>query len=252
MGVARRCRTWVTIVAAVLLLAGSAVAGTVRFAHDTKDGDANGDAYSFGDGGEFKVTEFTGGSFAPTGPGVALNSFFQTFCLERSEHIGLGIQYNWSISEVAVLGGDGGSVDLDGDLIPDGDPISAETAYLFNAFWRGTLSSYNYTLGATNRAASARDLQRAIWYLEEEITSVSDQALTWVTEARNAVLTPGGWSGLGNVRVLNITTLAGAQAQSQLFMVPLPPAIGVGLAGLSGLVLLHRRRRTRGRVTTHS
>ena len=113
------------------------------------------------------------------------------------------------------------------------DPIGEATAKLFYAFWANAWSSgapsYTYTLGGT-RGTDAQALQRAIWYLEGELTNnlngganndtlVTYSQLTgkvkdFVDYAQGggsysagvtwAALGRGTWSGVGGVRALNL------------------------------------------------
>jgi hypothetical protein len=255
--------------AAVLLfgLAGVSEAGSLVLNQETGK-------YSSSDGGgEFKVTSLSGfpGAVPAMGSGVQVTTnnvtgAFQTFCLEYSEHFNPGATYNFTISDSATAGGVSGATN-------GADPISAQTAYLYTQFWNGTLSwvnssnvteNYVYTLG-TGRAASALELQRAIWYLEGERTlsqigGANSDAYKMVEQANSAVATNGSWWNLyhdaggaatiGNVRVMNLThPTTGAFAQSQLTMiaVPLPPAalLGFSLMSGAGLVGWLRRRRRR-------
>ena len=59
-----------------------------------------------------------------------------------------------------------------------------------------------YVAGA-GRIASAEALQNAIWWIEGEGGSNAGQAGLWITEAQDAI-DLGDWSGIGNVRVLNM------------------------------------------------
>jgi hypothetical protein len=73
--------------AIIAAVAGSAVAAdTVRF-YDTGNGTTS--------GGEFE---------AQTG----LRGTFVTFCIERNEHVSMGRQYWYEISDAAIFGGSGG------------------------------------------------------------------------------------------------------------------------------------------------
>jgi hypothetical protein len=239
------------------------------------------------DGGEFGVraSNFTGLTPPPMGAGVADNgpnngsgwpgrSLFQTFCLEISEGVVTHNQnlsdvevsgphpiYQWSLGTGAIRGGrfgnNGGGPQ---------DDLSAETAFLYQNFWQGTLAGYVYAFGA-GRTASARDLQLAIWYLEDELNSsdgtpnglrpsqafLTAGANAFILAAQTAVST-GAWSGLGSVRVLNLTTFDAqgqiVQAQSVLVLVPLPPAawLGLGLMTAMGAVGIIRRRRQQALV----
>jgi len=221
------------------------------------------------DGGEFGVNPaHTTGLSVPTMGGSAgvSGSLFQTFCLELDESISTHNQdtnsgtfvYQWTLnaSGTAIQGGRNTNA---------GDTISAQTAFLYTQFYNGTLSGYNYTLGS-GRRTTASALQEAIWYLENELgdgsngfdpgisslsgnTATAGTAQYYVTLANNAVST-GQWNvGLGNVRVLNLTTHDAfgnlVQAQDVLVMVPLPPAayLGLGLLGAIGAVAYVRRRR---------
>lgn len=227
-------------VAALVLsaVAVAAEAGTIKLTVDPSN-------YSGDYGaGEFKVLEFTGGSIGPIDADTnAPGGVFQTFCAESNENIAFSTTYDWTMSDSAVAGGySGGSP----------DPLSAEAAYLFTQFWNGTLTDYDFTLGS-GRSDSATALQLALWKLEGEIQpgdlttayNGNTQAQDWVTLATNAV-SDGDWSGIGNVRVLNLTNQqTGANVQSVLVVIPLPPAalLGLGLMTAMGAVGAIRRRR---------
>jgi len=220
------------------------VTGTIRVTRDT----TGTDAYAAGVGGEYKVTDFNGFATAPLGSGVQVGSgIFQTFCIEYNETISMGKTYDWTLNTEAVQGGVGGG---------NPDPLSAETAWLYTQFWNGTLDDYDYNLGVGNRADSADQIQHAIWYLEQEITSLdtSSQAWTWVTDAQSAV-SSGNWSGLGGVRVLNVSqtlsdgTVRDRQDLLVIIPVPLPPAALAGFVMLGGLGLARLRKR---RIETHA
>jgi hypothetical protein len=199
------------------------------------------DSHGSGPGGEFSVTSFTPAIHAVSllganVPHLANSADFQTFCVEKDEFINFNVTYYWKVSGAAEDGGIGG---------PSPDPLSPETAYLFAQFWKGTLSSYFDN--PLNRVTMANELQEAIWYLEEEITSVSGQAATWVTEAQNS-----GWTDTGQVRVLNLYSgynagVYSGNKQDQLVMVvPTPTGVGAGAAMLVALgIYNHRRRRSR-------
>jgi hypothetical protein len=199
------------------------------------------DSYGSGPGGEFSVIDFTPAIHAVSqlGAGVphlANSADFQTFCVEKDEFINFDVTYYWKVSGAAEDGGIGG---------PSPDPLSPETGYLFAQFWKGTLSSYFDN--SLNRVTMANELQEAIWYLEQEITSVSGQAATWVTEAQNS-----GWTDTGQVRVLNLYSSYNAgvysgNKQDQLVMVvPTPTGVGAGAGVLVALgIYNHRRRQAR-------
>ena len=105
---------------------------------------------------------------------------FQTFCLEENEYIYSNTEHSATISNAAINGGVGGATDGE-------DPISVGTAYLYFQFAKGTLPNYNYEGTATNRKSSAGELQQAIWWLENEPSTVHLQALRPLKICRNSV-----------------------------------------------------------------
>ena len=233
---------------------------TVAFVGAT---DANADTikvtygvYKTGSGGEFTFSDYNTPPISQQAGIVrTAKDTFQSFCIEKNEDLDNGETYDYLVSSKAQLGGIGGG---------SPDPLSAETAYLFHHFWYGTLGAYDF-LDLTNdgdattigdgRDGSARELQKAIWALEDELTTAAPtggQALKWYNEAVAAVAS-GAWNGLGQVRVLNLYTegFSGINSkpyvhQSQLVVVPLPgaAALGLGLLGMLGLAGAIRRKRS--------
>ena len=97
------------------------------------------------DGGVFKFTDVTQGF-----------DFF-TYCIEVNEYISINETYYANTNTAAIHGGIGGG---------DPDPLGSRTAWLFRQFTDGTLPGY------TGDNASQTGLQYAIWYVEQEITSL--------------------------------------------------------------------------------
>lgn len=171
---------------------------------------ARADAAPFEVGDFLKMTDGPG----TTGGGEFLatseTASFITFCLQKTEFINFSDNFliedisTYAETDPAANGGDALGRDF----------LGAETAFLYTQFRLGVLTNYDY-LGA-NRWVSANLLQTAIWMFEDEMAM--DNSNPFVQLAKTAV-TSGQWSGLGNVRVMNLM-LNGKEAQDQLILVP--------------------------------
>ena len=183
-----------------------------------------------------------GGEFNAT---TSANGNFVTFCLEYSEHIQMGVQYYYQISTATTA---------------NNDPISLATAWLYNQFLNGTLSGYDYTpdIGSeVGHRNSANALQRAIWFLEDEVGGDGYGGSTYVVDAlaaTAALAAPGengktaAANGAYGVKVMNMwqnydarTGYSGAK-QDQLIRVP-DGGTTLALLGMSmGFVAFASRR----------
>jgi len=118
--------------------------------------------YFSGSGGEFTISGSPWANTPPYNSVALVGGGFQTFCVELNEHVIMGNTYLAELNLKAVNGGVGGG---------SPDPLSIGAAWLYKQFAEGNLFGYDYTLAG--RAASAALLQEAIWWLEDEITSLS-------------------------------------------------------------------------------
>ena len=159
-------------------------------------------------------------------------SGFQTFCLEVAEHFTSPADV--VLNDKAIYGGVG----------PAGDPLSVGAAWLYALFATGSLPGYDYDDTGVGRKASALALQKAIWYLEDEISAPAEGA--WFVA--QAVATFGGdlanakadnnWQY--NVAVLNMYE-PGTGNLKQDMLVYLPDGgmtlvlLGGGLLGLAAI-----------------
>lgn len=200
--------------------------------------------YRSGAGGEFVVELGTGWTYdvlflydEATKNEASYNDSFQTFCVESETYLAeSGHEYTAVLNTYAELG-DGGSVNGE-------DELSQGAAYLYYQFAKGQLTGYEYTPGST-RAADAKELQKAIWALEDETGfSYSYSAGGSGNEFYDlAYLAFGGvesdlyvdnlqtdGSLLYPVMVMNLT--GSPESQDQLVLIPVPAAMLLGLLGL--------------------
>ncbi len=208
------------IMASVALCASAVTAQTIVL---------NTGAYSAGNGGEFNAT-VSGTSLTFTS--LTESGSFETFCLERSENFQPGATYFFGVSTSARNGGGGASGGV--------DPLDERTAYLYSAFISGVLPTYDYDNSGNDRQDDAEALQRAIWFLEDEVDSLgSARALYFYNFAQAGI-----GQGLGNVVVLNVYSINEhgdrVEHQSQIAMIPTPGSLA--LAGLGTLAAFRRRR----------
>lgn len=208
--------------------------------------------YASGSGGEFTIY-----SAPPPGPGLTLSNLyystdtkdvymmgsFQTFCVEMDEYINPNPSDIY-VSESWVDGSMPGSHAYGGGKNTDsGDNLDPLTAYLYTQFAKGVLSDYVYTPGPL-REDSAVALQTVIWGIEEELGSLwtPDAGLqeTFYDDAVDAFA--AGWTGIGDVRMLQFVTTDGrGLKQDQLYLTPIPASVVLGMLGL-GVVGLKLRK----------
>jgi MYXO-CTERM domain-containing protein len=214
----------------VISMAATAALAVSAFASDGTGTITTG-TYTSLPGGEFTITTLTG-NLGRAGMAADINLVtFQTFCVEVNEHFAPGsTHYSMTINNVAIFGGSGGP----------SYPLDPRTAFLYWNFRNGTLAGYNYT-NASSRRSSAAALQAAIWYLQGNQSGGANNG--FVALANNAVGS-GAWSGIGDVRILNVYYPDGSRAQDQLTIVPHPlPTPGAAALAGAGLLAAGRRRR---------
>jgi hypothetical protein len=239
---------WVVAVAALATTAFGEPVGTVQVGRI-------GGHYD-GQGGEFTiygydVTRLSNAGYSDlarnqSDPKIRVPSF-QTFCIEVQEDIMPPYSVAATVDTAAIQGG-GGAVD-------GSDPIGPETAWLYTQFATGQLRDYAYTgtVGGLTRSDTAGALQRLFWVFEEEGGGTGWDNLT-AGKFYGIELSTGEtgelalihkweqdylaskWSGIGNVRALNLFTPYSNESdhQTQLYLmpVPLPGAILLGFLGL--------------------
>jgi hypothetical protein len=163
-------------------------------------------------------------------------SAFITFCVQPDvgtwEDLGT-TQYVAGVSSYVTweppdMGGDANGMNF----------LTSQTAWLYTQFRDGTLAGYDQSTNAGNA------LQFALWQLQNDLAvpqglSYSALANSFVTLAEQAVA--NGFTGIGDVRVLNLVNADGTDAQDQLTMVPEPSSFE--LLALGAIVLFVGRRR---------
>jgi hypothetical protein len=150
---------------------------------------------------------------------------FITFCLQRTQFISFNQPY--TIGSVTNYADDPGT-----------DPIESQTAWLYTQ-----LRTNPSAIGYSSTQAMANLMQNAIWFFEGELSLTTSQqnANGFIVAARNAVT--NGFSGIGNVRVVNLFDSRGNAAQDQLILqVPGPAALSLVVPGLVALVFFRRRQ----------
>jgi hypothetical protein len=227
-----------------LVFAAVAVQGLLAMTVKTVDGYG---PYQRGTGGEFSLlpsadvgVNFSAySSIKKTKDAGKTSGTFQSFCLEKGEHIEPNTEYQATLGDAAYAGGYGGG---------NPDYLSRGTAWLYREFAAGSLAGYDY---ATR--TNVKELQNAIWYMENELTAaeISNLSATALAFLGNAYAANGGSEALArknnmgawSVKVLNITK-NGVLKQSQLVIVP-DGGMTVVLLGmaLGGMGLIARRYR---------
>jgi len=157
------------------------------------------------------------------------NGTFRTFCLEFGTSLELGRTYYYETGNIVQLGGQN---------IQTGDPLSRGSAWLYSQFRAGTLSGY------TGSNPQQTSLQNAFWMLENEIAF--DGTNPWIVLAGGAI---GGnlldnANGAYGVFALNLWANANGTGDAQSLLGSVPDGgLTVTLLGLGlgGLALLRRK-----------
>jgi len=164
-------------------------------------------------------------------------TWFGTFCLEKNEYFSNGGIYDVALNNGTINGGVSGA-------IGGKDVISIGTAFLYEKFALGALSGFNY-----GTSLSARQLQNTIWFLEGEITDLSQgyTAAGWgsfLTSVQGLANYKSNYTGSA-VQVMNLTSNGGRGLhQDQLVYRGVPDSgasLSLLLLGLTGLVVVRRR-----------
>jgi hypothetical protein len=174
---------------------------------------------------------------------------FQTFCLEADEYAARPMKI-WvseaSVNEsngIAGIYGSGSHAWGGGTNTNNGDNLDPFTAWLYTQFATGNLAEYAYigkNIYDLNRSQTAGALQWLIWDTEDEtggpVNSIAPTGnqVNLINDWNN-LYNVSGWTGLGDVRVLQNSNRRGGAAQDFLYLVPLPGAIILCMLSLGGV-----------------
>ncbi|MCC7376704.1 MAG: VPDSG-CTERM sorting domain-containing protein [Verrucomicrobiales bacterium] len=179
---------------------------------------------------------------------------FSTFCLERSENLNYNDNYLGTLNLTVMNGG------TDNTDPGPGDPISKGTAWLYQLFATGSLSTFGYAYGTepysnaevSSRKNSAGLLQNAIWSLEDElngVTTANNQYLAAaVSHFGSLALAKSAADASFGVSAINMVMASNPNIRRQDVLVylgtPVPDSgatMGLLGAGLAGIGIFRRR-----------
>ena len=162
-------------------------------------------------------------------PGIADGSPLVTLCVEWGEGLIGENNFHAVLNTGAVKGG------IAGQTLPDFDPLSDQSAWLFNEYLNGN------TFGIADINHRVAVVQEAIWSYEDELNpswSLYAETAGIKTLADTAI--SGGWTNQ-YIKVLNITWDSTNQ-DGQDVLVRTPEPISILLLGLGALGLLRKRK----------
>jgi hypothetical protein len=211
--------------------------------------------YYEGGGGEFTIYDtsstnllLTNDAYASTTSGKGGHSeSFQTFCMESDESTPDYSYMKIWVSEASVNSngttnayGSGSHAWNGGSNTNYGDNLDFKTAWLYTQFATGNLYNYAYSgsVNGLNREKTAEALQWLIWDTEGESKSSLSLNSTQNTlvSTWNSLYSQSGWTGIGDVRILQCYTSYDNRAQDFLYLmtpVPVPGAVLLGLLGMA-------------------
>jgi len=209
-----------------------------------------------GQGGEFTILPdnapasrgffLDNSSYADVAKGKGGNArSFQSFCVETDEYIYDNLNA-WVSTQNAALTAAGSHAWQGGSDTNNGDDLNPKTAWLYTQFATSNLTGYNYSDTGTglSRSQTAGALQQLIWTTEGETgssISLNTPQQTLISNW-NTQFAASGWTGIGNVRVVQLYQSSGSDVrQDQLYLIPAPAAIGLGMLGLVLVGWLKRR-----------
>ncbi|MCF7957945.1 MAG: hypothetical protein K9M57_05785 [Phycisphaerae bacterium] len=189
-----------------------------------------------------------GGLFLFTSDGTGgLPTEMHTFCMEKNDHISYGGTY-WAIdvSNYAWNGGGGvkETTTIGGNIV-EADPLDLKSVWLFDQYevlknFNGAYNGLNYT-----NADWANAVQAAIWFNEDESTSIGGLAGDLLADAGNAVA--AGYNGNEEIKVLNLSLYSDGRGAVQDQIAYLPKAVpapgAILLSGIGSIIVGLLRRR---------
>ena len=116
--------------------------------------------------------------------------------------------------------------------------LTSQTAWLYTQFRDGALAGYDQSVKAGDA------LQYALWQLQNEMAvpqgkTYSALANSFIALADQAV--SNGFTGIGDIRVLNLVNADGTDAQDQLTMLPEPSSFELLALGMFALFVARQR-----------